>query len=75
MDLSKVVKIDVECHGLIPNMFNFGNLIIEQQKNEVRTIHFVPDPYHALRIIREKTNYGSISTPSQTTSDIAFFKI
>lgn len=62
MELSKVMKIDVECHGLLPNVLNFGMLIIEQQKNDVRTMRLVPDPFTVLRIIREKTNYLSAST-------------
>lgn len=71
MDLSKVMKIDVECHGLLPNLLNYGILIIEQQKNDVRIMHFVPDPYTVLRIIREKTNYVSGSG----NGELAFFKV
>ena len=75
MDLSKVMKVDVSCHGFFANVFNFGSLTIEQQKNEVRIIHFVPDPYHILRIIREKTNYGNSGVTNQAASDVAFFKL
>jgi hypothetical protein len=71
MDLSKVMKIDVECHGFLPNILNYGALIIEQQKNDVRLMHFVPDPYTVLRIIREKTNYVSGSGDN----DLVFFKV
>ncbi len=49
-------------------------LIIEQQKNDVRTMRLVPDPFTVLRIIREKTNYLSAST-NATTGDLAFFKV
>jgi hypothetical protein len=71
-DLSKVIKIDVECHGFFPNLFNYGSLIIEQQtNNEIHVMHFVPDPYTVLRIIREKTNYVSGSGDS----DLVFFKV
>lgn len=57
MDLSKVMKIDVECHGLLANMFGFGHLIIEQQKDEVKVIHFIPKPYEVWQILRENTTY------------------
>lgn len=73
LELSKVMKIDVECHGLLQNMLNYGALIIEQQKNDVRIMHLVPDPFMVLRIIREKTNY--LSGNSETQSDLAFFKV
>lgn len=73
LELRKVMKIDVECHGLLQNMLNYGALIIEQQKNDVRIMHLVPDPFTVLRIIREKTDYlsGTASTPN----DLAFFKV
>lgn len=73
MELSKVMKIDVECHGFLANILNYGALIIEQQKNDVRIMHLVPDPYTALRIIREKTNY--LSANAGGTGDLAFFKV
>lgn len=59
LELSKVMKIDVECHGLLQNLLNFGALIIEQQKNDVRSLHLIPNPFAVLRIIREKTTYLS----------------
>lgn len=70
-DLSKVIKIDVECHGFLPNLFNYGGLIIEQQVNEMRIMHLIPDPYTILRIIREKTNYVS----GGESNDLVFFKV
>ena len=57
MDLSKVMKIDVECHGLLSNLLGYGHLVMEQQKNEVRTIHFMPQPYKVWQILRENTTY------------------
>lgn len=57
VDLSKVVKVDVECHGIFAVIFGYGHLIIEQSRNEVRTLHFVSKPYDILHIIKEETNY------------------
>lgn len=51
------MKIDVECHGLLANIFGYGHLIMEQQKDEVRTIHFIPKPYKIWQILRENTTY------------------
>jgi len=57
MDLAKVMKIDVECHGLLANMFGYGHIIMEQQKDEVRRIHFIPKPFKVWQILRERTSY------------------
>lgn len=51
IDMWKIMKVDIECRGIIPNILWFGHLIIEQQKNDVRILHFIPDPYHALNIL------------------------
>lgn len=59
MDLSKVMKIDVVCHGLFSNLLGYGHLVMEQQKDEVRTIHFIPNPYKVWQILREHTTYSS----------------
>lgn len=57
MDLSKVMKIDVHVHGFFASLLGYGDLVIEQQKDEVRVIHTIPTPYKVWQIIREKTSY------------------
>lgn len=69
MDLAKVMKIDVECHGLFANILGYGHLIMEQQKDEVRMIHFIPKPFKVWQILRERTNYSS-----PQGQDTRFFK-
>ncbi|NDK19963.1 hypothetical protein GW819_03920 [Candidatus Gracilibacteria bacterium] len=69
MDLGKVMKIDVEVHGLFPSIFGYGHLIMEQQKDEVKTIHFIPKPYKVYQILRENTTYTN-----QGGQEIRFFK-
>lgn len=69
MDLGKVMKIDVVCHGLFANIFGYGHLVMEQQKDEVRTIHFIPKPYKVWQILRENTTYSS-----QGGQEVRFFK-
>lgn len=71
MDVGKIMKIDVECHGILANVFGFGNLILEQQKDEVRVLHYIPNPYKVFQIFREKTNY--INTAP--TQDLSFFNV
>ncbi|EKE27350.1 MAG: hypothetical protein ACD_3C00223G0027 [uncultured bacterium (gcode 4)] len=69
IDTSKVMKIDVQCHGFFANLVWYGNLVIEQQRDELRILHFVPKPYKALQLLREKTAYLN------TNQDINFFKL
>lgn len=69
MDLGKVMKIDVEVHGLLSNLLGYGHLIMEQQKDEVRTIHFIPKPYKVWQILRENTTYIN-----QGGQEVRFFK-
>ncbi len=69
MDLSKVMKVDVSVHGLLANLLWYGHLVMEQQKDEVRTIHFIPNPYIVWQILRENTTYIS-----QWWQEVRFFK-
>lgn len=57
IDLAKVVKIDIECHGILAAVLEYGHFIIEQQRNDVRTLHFISKPYDILHLIKEKTTY------------------
>ncbi|MBP8016600.1 hypothetical protein KAZ01_01195 [Candidatus Gracilibacteria bacterium] len=60
ISLWKVTKIDVYKNGFFKNILDYGNLVIEMQRSEVKTIHFLPKPHKAIQIIRDKTIYGSI---------------
>ncbi|EKE26826.1 MAG: hypothetical protein ACD_4C00138G0015 [uncultured bacterium (gcode 4)] len=57
IDISKVMKIDIHCHWFLSNLIWFWNLIIEQQRDELRILHFIPKPYSVFQILREKTTY------------------
>ncbi len=52
IDTKSILKIDVERHGLISNIFNYGDIIIEQ-RNDVRRIHYVPFPHTIYHVIKE----------------------
>jgi hypothetical protein len=53
MNLYRIMKIDVERHGLLAMFLGYGNLIMEQQKNDVRRFHFIARPYDTLRILND----------------------
>ncbi|MDD2871586.1 MAG: hypothetical protein PHS49_06360 [Candidatus Gracilibacteria bacterium] len=57
IDISKVTKIDTFTRGFIANIIGFGNLIVEQQRDQVREFEYIPDARKALHIIKnEKEN-------------------
>ena len=53
IDAYRIMKIDAFSHWFWSNVIGYGNLIIEQQKDEVRTFHFIPHPYRIFGIIRD----------------------
>lgn len=54
VDAYRVMKVDWYSRGFFANIFWYGNLIIEQQKDDVRIFHFVPKPYKILLIIKKQ---------------------
>ena len=53
IDAYRIMKIDAFSHWFWSNVIGYGDLIIEQQKDEVRTFHFIPKPYKIFWIIRD----------------------
>lgn len=54
IDAYRVMKIDAFTRGLIWNLLSYGNLVIEQQKDEVRIFHFISQPYRILEILKKQ---------------------
>jgi hypothetical protein len=54
IDAYRIVKVDSYARGFFPNLFEYWDIIIEQQKNEVRTLHFIPNPYKFLEIMKQQ---------------------
>jgi hypothetical protein len=54
IDINKITKLDTYCNGIISNFMWFGNLVAEQQRDELRTFHFVPKPFKALKLLNEE---------------------
>ncbi len=52
IDISKVTKIDTFTRWIIANIIWYWNLVIEQQRDQVREFHFVPEARKALHIIK-----------------------
>jgi hypothetical protein len=54
IDINKITKLDTYCKWLTANLIWFWNLVAEQQRDELRTFHFVPKPFKALQLINDE---------------------
>jgi hypothetical protein len=51
INLDKITKFDMYIHWIIPNIMWYWTLVIEQNRETVRELNFVPDPNRVVRII------------------------
>lgn len=57
IDMDKVTKFDTYINWIIGNLLWFWTLVVEQQRDKVRELRFVPDSHKAVRILtRTKKN-------------------
>lgn len=54
IDTHKVMKIDWFKRWIIQNTLGYWNIVIEQQKNDVRIFHFISNPHTIIRLMREQ---------------------
>lgn len=54
IDINKITKLDTYCNWFIPNALWYWNLVVEQQRDEPRLFHYVPNLYKALQILKEE---------------------
>jgi hypothetical protein len=54
IDIYKIVKMDSFSHWFFWNILWYWSIVIEQQKNEVRTFHFISDPHRMLDIFKKQ---------------------
>lgn len=54
IDSYRIMKIDAFSHWFFANILSYWKLVIEQQRDEVRICHFVPNPYFVLNILRKQ---------------------
>lgn len=52
IDAYRVMKFDSFQRGLLSNIIGYWDITLEQQKNDVRTFHFIPDNYKVLSILK-----------------------
>ena len=57
IDAYRIVKVDSYSRWFLANLLGYGDITIEQQKNEVRTLHFVPSPYKFLEIMKKQRQW------------------
>ncbi|MDP2091186.1 MAG: hypothetical protein Q8K30_06350 [Candidatus Gracilibacteria bacterium] len=76
IDISKITKIDTYTRGIIANIIGFGNLVIEQQREQVRIFNYIPDARKALHIINaekekiaEKDSKNKVELISELVND------
>lgn len=53
IDLHKITKIDAYADWVIANIFWYGTLVIEQQRDTVREFWYVPKPYKAIWLLND----------------------
>jgi len=54
LDVNKITKIDTFRRGIMPNLFWYWTVIVEQTRDEVRKFSFIPNPQRTLSLFREQ---------------------
>lgn len=54
IDAYRIMKFDWFVHWLLPNIIWYWQLVIEQQKEQPRTLSYIPLPYKVLWILKEQ---------------------
>jgi len=61
LDSFKIMKLDSISQGFFSNIFGYGNLVIEQHNDELRTFHFIPKPYKVVSCIKKQKKKDKIA--------------
>ena len=54
IDINKIQKIDGFKRWIFQNLLWYWNIVIEQQKNDVRIFHFISKPHKILTLLRSQ---------------------
>jgi len=54
IDINKITKIDTYCRWIISNIIWYWVLVVEQQRDQVREFHYVPNSRKALHLIKDE---------------------
>lgn len=58
IDIDNVIKLDGYKRWILQNILGYWDIIIEQQKNELRVFHFISNPHQMLKILKfQKDKY------------------
>ena len=69
LDAFKIMKLDAIASGYLANIFWYGNLIIEQQNDDLRKFHFMPHPYKIVEKIKSNINTMRKQQNTQNEND------
>lgn len=60
IDIHKIISLDWFKRGLIQNILWYWDIIVEQQKNEVKVLRFISQPHQILNLLRsQKDKYSN----------------
>lgn len=51
IDMYRIMKLNVTCHGFLATVCGYGNIRIEQANDDVKIIHFVPHPEKIVELL------------------------
>lgn len=51
IDMYRIMKLNVICHGFLATACGYGNIRIEQANDDVKIIHFVPHPEKIIELL------------------------
>ena len=58
IDIYKIIKVDSFSHWFFSNVLWYWDFVIEQQKSEVRTFHYIANPHRLMKLFEEqRENY------------------
>lgn len=70
IDAYRVMKFDTFSHWLFSNMIWYGQLVIEQQKEEARVLNFVPAPFKLLWVLKQQREFILAKRLKETENEI-----
>ena len=56
LDSLNIVKMDSISKWILSNIFGYGNIIIEQQNDDIRNFHFIHQPYGVIEYLKKQIN-------------------
>lgn len=60
MNIKSILKVDVEKHGLLASMLDYGHIVLEQ-RNDLRRIHYLGQPHDIYQVIKNRIPASQIS--------------